>query len=187
MPPLSGAEAVLPETSVASSHDVNPNEPESAAEEAPEVRLDFEGVESSDESHSEVQELLVGPDAADDFAEQREALIERELPKVAETDDLLVPGWDSWAGEGAPERKSVPRWVRETQERQREARARALAERRDTGLQRTVISVQVPAALQAHQMKALPRGVYTTEELEERLSGGVGSDFVSETSYREAI
>lgn len=113
----------MPNITLSSSRTTSEHAPvkEESAEESSDteeaaVRLDFDGVDAEDGSQPQIAENLAEDNAEDEFMAAREKLIERELPKVAEVDEILVPGWGAWAGDGAPQRR-VPDWVRATQER----------------------------------------------------------------------
>ena len=118
-------------------------------------------------------------DAIQEFNKEKESEIEKSTAKNI-MDDLNLPGWGSWAGQGTPVVKKKP--LKPSQRR-----AKPSEPRKDANLKHVIISEARDSNISKHQVKHISHPFTGIEQYEATQRVPVGRLWNSEDSYHNMI
>ena len=118
-------------------------------------------------------------DTAQEFAKDKESEIEKSAAKNT-VDDLSLPGWGSWAGQGAPAVKKKP--VRLSRKNTKPS-----APRKDANLKHVIINEARDSNICKHQVKNVNHPFTSVEQYEATQRVPVGRLWNSEDTYHNMI
>ena len=115
-------------------------------------------------------------DAIQEFAKEKESEIEKSTAKNT-LDDLNLPGWGSWAGQGAPVAKKKPIKLK----------TKPSEPRKDANLKHVIINEARDSNISKHQVKHISHPFTGIEQYEATQRVPVGRLWNSEDSYHHMI
>lgn len=118
-------------------------------------------------------------DAIIEFAKDKQSEIEKTTAKDT-LDDLNLPGWGSWAGEGAPA-------VSKNQTRASRKKTKPFTPRKDANLEHVIINEARDSNMRKHQVKNVSHPFASIEQYEATQRVPVGRLWNSEDSYHNMI
>ena len=118
-------------------------------------------------------------DTVQEFVRDKELEVEKSTAKNT-MDDLDLPGWGSWAGQGAPA-------VSKKQPRPSRKRIRSSTARKDGNLKHVIIKEARDSNLCKHQVKNVTHPFTSIEQYEATQRVPVGRLWNSEDSYHNMI
>ena len=118
-------------------------------------------------------------DTIREFAKEKECDIEKLTAKIS-GNDLDLPGWGSWAGQGAPA-------VKKKQVRPSRKNTKPSAPRKDTNLNHIIINEARDSNISKHQVKSVSHPFTGIEQYEATQRVPVGRLWNSEDSYHNMI
>eukprot|EP00793_Prasinoderma_coloniale_P002280 PRCOL_00002788-RA len=142
--------------------------------------------EAAAQQRSLLREAFADDDVAADFAREKAALLDEELPPGAETaaeEAAGMPGWGSWTGA----KKSARQKKKEAEAAKKAAKARreAEAKRRDAGKSHVIISEKYDKKAATLTARQVPFGFGSREVYEASLRQPLGREFNSDRTYRD--
>ena len=118
-------------------------------------------------------------DAIQEFAKEKESEIEKSTTKNS-VNDLDLPGWGSWAGQGAPA-------VKKKQPRQSRKNTKPSIPRKDANLKHVIINEARDSNISKHLVKNISHPFTGIEQYEATQRVPVGRLWNSEDSYHNMI
>ena len=118
-------------------------------------------------------------DTVQEFAKDKESEIEKSTAKNT-LDEINLPGWGSWAGQGAPA-------VSKKQPRRSRKRIKPSAPRKDADLKHVIINEARDSNLCKHQVKNVTHPFTSIQQYEATQRVPVGRLWNSEDSYHNMI
>lgn len=123
-----------------------------------------------------VAEAFAGMDVVKEFAQLKRSIVEQDEPK--EQTELRVPGWGSWAGEGAAlPRKRKARPAPQQEEKQRKKRA-------DDGLAHVIINERKDKKALKYTVASVPYPFTSKEQYESSIRQPLGPEWNTRTSHK---
>ena len=117
--------------------------------------------------------------AIQEFSKEKESEIKKSTAKNI-VDDLDLPGWGSWAGQGAPA-------VKKKQVRHSRKNTKPSTPRKDTNLKHVIINEARDSNISKHQVKRISHPFTGIEQYEATQRVPVGRLWNSEDSYHNMI
>jgi len=124
-----------------------------------------------------VRQAFAGDDVAAEFAADKAAEVESELPNDPVPGAL--PGWGTWATQ-----KREPRWAVDARAMAAAKRAAAAASRKDAGLQYVVISEKWDKRNAKYRTPSVPYPFNSKETYERTMRQPLGREFNTDESFR---
>ena len=118
-------------------------------------------------------------DAIQEFSKEKESEIKKSTAKNI-VDDLDLPGWGSWAGQGAPA-------VKKKQVRHSRKNTKPSTPRKNTNLKHVIINEARDSNISKHQVKSISHPFTGIEQYEATQCVPVGRLWNSEDSYHNMI
>lgn len=118
-------------------------------------------------------------DTVQEFMKDKESEVEKSTSKST-MDDLNLPGWGSWAGQGAPV-------VNKKQVRPSRKNTKSSAPRKDNNLGHVIINEARDSKISKHQVKNVTHPFTSIEQYEATQRVPVGRLWNSEDSYHNMI
>ena len=122
-------------------------------------------------------QAFAGDDVVADFAKEKTAEVESELP--SEDVPGALPGWGTWAGA-----KKEPRWAIEAKAKAAARKDAAAASRKDAGLQYVVISEKWDKKNSKYRTPTVPFPFDSKETYERTMRQPLGKDFNTNAAFR---
>lgn len=121
---------------------------------------------------------FAGDDVVAEFAEEKRAEVEGELP--AEEAVGVLPGWGAWSGA-----QREPAWMAEARQKSAERRAAAAAARKDASLQFVVLSEKWDKKAAKYRTSAVPYPYDSKETYERARRQPLGPEFNTDEAFRD--
>ena len=129
-----------------------------------------------------IREAFADDDVTDNLVAEFEKEKELEIQNtvIKDTDHVSLPGWGSWAGEGAPKVTRRP-------EKSLSRKTTPLATRKDAHLKHVIINEKRNTSLSNHKVKGISHPFTTQQQYEAIQRVPVGRLWNSEDSYHHMI
>lgn len=121
-----------------------------------------------------VAEAFAGDNVVEDFAREKQALMEADAPQSVDT---TLPGWGSWGGKGAKKRKTNPKFVKKTA-------GIAPEERKDAGRANVIITEKKDKKAARFLPTDLPYPYTSVAQYEAAMAANIGSEFNSRAAFQ---
>lgn len=140
-------------------------------------------VDSQETKQQEIiKQAFAGDDLFAEFKAEKEAIEEADAPKVQ---DLTLPGWGSWAGQGVPEKEQKTKILKLPAPGEGISKSK----RKDSNLQNVIINEkQNKRLLQTWMVPKVPFPYTSQEEYEKATrSKPLGPEWNTATTYRKRV
>ncbi|XP_050235654.1 uncharacterized protein C57A7.06 isoform X2 [Mercurialis annua] len=119
-----------------------------------------------------VHDAFAGDDVEEEFAKDKEELLNEENPEPEKP--VLLPGWGQWTH--IQKKKGIPSWMREEHDIAKRKREEALKKRKDARLKHVIISEKLDRKAEKLHTKSLPYPFTSKEVFEQSMRVPIGPE-----------
>ncbi|KAK3275336.1 hypothetical protein CYMTET_16523, partial [Cymbomonas tetramitiformis] len=117
-------------------------------------------------------------DVVTEFEQQKDAEVEKELPKVDAP--VMLPGWGAWAGA-----QKEPAFMKRAREKAEKEKVAAAKSRKDAGKKHVMISEKFDKKASKFHTTQVPFPFTSKEAFEASLRMPLGPDYNTDKSFRD--